>query len=66
MNDAAGNDWRKVWLPIQSKEIMSIAPDPFDPARFFVGTSGEGVYVYRDAPVPRPVTGSGEITAGSK
>lgn len=66
VNDVAGNEWRKIWLPIQSKEIMSIASDPFDPTRFFVGTSGEGVYVYRDAPFARLAAGSGALAAGSK
>ncbi|MEO8033994.1 MAG: YCF48-related protein [Acidobacteriota bacterium] len=42
-------DWLSLSLPSRTAEVSSIAPDPFDPKRFYVGTLGEGVYVYEGA-----------------
>ncbi len=39
-------DWVTLPLPGRSTEVTAIAPDPFVPDRIYVGTLGEGVYVY--------------------
>jgi photosystem II stability/assembly factor-like uncharacterized protein len=39
-------EWLSLSLPSRTAEVSSIAPDPFDPRRFYVGTLGEGVYIY--------------------
>jgi photosystem II stability/assembly factor-like uncharacterized protein len=37
--------WGELVLPTQGTEVTTIAPDPFRD-RFYVGTVGEGVYIY--------------------
>ncbi|HSP13802.1 MAG TPA: hypothetical protein VLV78_03505 [Thermoanaerobaculia bacterium] len=39
------SDWLQLVLPSQNTEVTTIAPDPFSD-RFYVGTVGEGVFVY--------------------
>ncbi len=60
-------DWLELTLPTQNTEVTAIAPDPFTD-RYYVGTVGEGVYVYdgktrryvaRQLPEEEPVTTSG-------
>jgi len=50
--DAA--DWRTIVLPSRNAEVTAVAPDPFQRTRFYVGTQGEGVYVY-DGPTQKYV-----------
>jgi hypothetical protein len=33
-------------LPLRGTEITSVVPDPFSRDRYFLGTLGEGVWVY--------------------
>lgn len=40
------DDWLSLSLPSRTAEVSSIAPDPFDSKRFYVGTLGEGVYIF--------------------
>lgn len=44
----AGNesDWLELTLPSRNTEVTSIAPDPFAKDRYYVGTLGEGVFVW--------------------
>jgi photosystem II stability/assembly factor-like uncharacterized protein len=44
--DPAGNDWRTLAPPTRHTEVTAIALDPFVADRYFVGTQGEGVWVY--------------------
>ncbi|HEY3056289.1 MAG TPA: hypothetical protein VGK31_10205 [Thermoanaerobaculia bacterium] len=39
------SDWLQLVLPSQNTEVTTIVPDPFND-RFYVGTVGEGVFVY--------------------
>jgi len=39
------SEWLQIVLPSQNTEVTTIAPDPFSD-RFYVGTVGEGVFVY--------------------
>ena len=40
------SDWQSIALPSRNAEVTTVAPDPFSRKRFYVGTLGEGVYVY--------------------
>lgn len=39
-------DWLALTLPTRHTDVSSIAPDPFRPDRYYVGTAGQGVWVY--------------------
>jgi streptogramin lyase len=41
------SEWRAFPLPSRTAEVTSIALDPFDAERLYVGTLGEGVFVYQ-------------------
>ncbi len=41
----AETEWLQITLPVQNTEVTTVAPDPFS-ERFYVGTVGEGVFVY--------------------
>jgi len=61
-------EWMSLALPSATTEVTAIAPDPFSTDRFYVGTLGEGVFVYEGKPrkyVSRPVEGASAIIAGS-
>ncbi len=58
VGDANGADWRELTLPAKNTEVTSVAPDPFSLERYYVGTLGEGVFVFegkmrRHVPPPR-------------
>jgi hypothetical protein len=55
MSDASDPDWKTIVLPSRNAEVTTVAPDPFQRTRFYVGTLGEGVYVY-DGPPQKYVT----------
>ena len=40
------NEWRAFPLPSRTAEVTSIALDPFEADRLYVGTLGEGVFIY--------------------
>ncbi|HEX3579172.1 MAG TPA: hypothetical protein VHY33_11475, partial [Thermoanaerobaculia bacterium] len=40
------SDWRSFPLPSWTAEVTSVALDPFDTARLYVGTIGEGIFIY--------------------
>ena len=50
MSDATANEWLAFSLPSRTAEVTTVMPDPFDPHHVYVGTMGEGVYVY-DGPI---------------
>jgi hypothetical protein len=39
-------EWRSFPLPSWTAEVTSVALDPFDTARLYVGTLGEGIFIY--------------------
>jgi Uncharacterized protein related to plant photosystem II stability/assembly factor len=39
-------DWRSFPLPSRTAEVTSVALDPFDKERLYVGTLGEGIFIY--------------------
>ncbi len=60
------SDWLQLVLPSQNTEVTTIVSDPFID-RFYVGTVGEGVFVYdgktqryvRHEATPTSATGAG-------
>ncbi|HYK03721.1 MAG TPA: hypothetical protein VE974_18325 [Thermoanaerobaculia bacterium] len=38
--------WMELTLPTRNAEVTSVSPDPFTRERYYVGTLGEGIYVY--------------------
>jgi photosystem II stability/assembly factor-like uncharacterized protein len=46
VGDATEADWLELTLPSRHTEVTSIAPDPHKRDRYYVGTLGEGVFVY--------------------
>ena len=55
----SNSDWQTIVLPSRNAEVTTVAPDPFLSSRFYVGTLGEGVYVY-DGPTQRYVARRGD------
>ncbi|MGZ7077978.1 MAG: WD40/YVTN/BNR-like repeat-containing protein [Thermoanaerobaculia bacterium] len=50
MADASGPDWKTIVLPSRNAEVTTVAPDPFQRTRFYIGTQGDGVWVYEGPP----------------
>lgn len=44
--DPKDRDWLSLSLPTRNTEVTTIARDPFNAQRYYVGTLGEGVYIY--------------------
>lgn len=62
------SEWQQLTLPMQGTEITSISPDPFT-SRYYVGTTGGGVFIYEGATVryvqrDTEPAGGGVVTAG--
>ena len=39
-------DWSELTLPLRNTDVTTITPDPFTPDRYYLGTLGEGVWVF--------------------
>jgi photosystem II stability/assembly factor-like uncharacterized protein len=46
VSDASAAEWLELTLPSRNTEVTAIAPDPWVANRTYVGTMGEGVFVY--------------------
>ncbi|MFZ2490931.1 MAG: YCF48-related protein [Thermoanaerobaculia bacterium] len=44
--------WQELVLPTMHTEVTSVAADPFAPSRYYVGTLGEGVFVFEGRMAP--------------
>jgi photosystem II stability/assembly factor-like uncharacterized protein len=62
-------EWSELTLPTRGTEITSVVPDPFTRDRYYLGTLGEGVWVYegktqryvaREPQTRAQVTGGGQ------
>ncbi|HEY0140069.1 MAG TPA: hypothetical protein VGF48_04180 [Thermoanaerobaculia bacterium] len=40
------SEWHELSLPSRNTEVTAVVPDPFTRDRYYVGTLGEGVYIY--------------------
>lgn len=63
VGDPEAADWMSMTLPSRTAEVTSVAADPFDKQRYFVGTLGEGVYVYEGATTKYTQSTSSAVTA---
>ena len=60
-------EWSELTLPGRNTEVTSIVPDPFSRDRYYVGTVGEGVFVYEGKPsryVPRAAESRAHLSGG--
>ena len=39
-------DWQLLSLPVEDRAVASVVSDPFHPTRLFLGTNGQGVFIY--------------------
>ena len=63
--DPKENDWGSLAPPTRHTEVSAIALDPFAPDRYYVGTQGEGVWVYQGKMSPYvPQTATAAVTVG--
>ncbi|HEX8252259.1 MAG TPA: YCF48-related protein [Thermoanaerobaculia bacterium] len=46
VGEPADGQWMELILPTRNTEVTSVVPDPFMRERYYVGTLGEGVYIY--------------------
>jgi len=63
------SDWMSLSLPSRTAEVTAITADPFDVNRFYVGTLGEGVYVYEGKTqkyIAKKAEPEGTLAAGSR
>jgi len=62
--DGSGSDWQSISLPSRNAEVTAVAPDPFSTSRFYVGTLGEGVFIYNGPTQKYVARGTTEAAAG--
>lgn len=69
VGEPSESEWSELMLPLRGTEITSVVPDPFSRDRYYLGTLGEGVWVYegkmrryvaREAQNRAPVAGGGQ------
>ena len=47
MSGLRGEAWRSLSLPVRSTDVISVTADPFSSRRLFVGTGGQGIFIYQ-------------------
>lgn len=50
VGEPAEDGWLELTLPVSNAEITAIVPDPFTRDRYYVGTFGEGLFVFDGKP----------------
>jgi photosystem II stability/assembly factor-like uncharacterized protein len=50
IGEPSAREWDRLELPIRNTDVSSIVPDPFQRERYYVGTFGQGVFVYESKP----------------
>jgi photosystem II stability/assembly factor-like uncharacterized protein len=46
VGEPSESEWLELTLPSRNTEVTAVTPDPFTRERYYVGTLGEGVFVY--------------------
>lgn len=46
IGEPASAEWSELTLPSRNTEVTAVVPDPFTRDRYYVGTLGEGIFVY--------------------
>jgi photosystem II stability/assembly factor-like uncharacterized protein len=62
-------DWNELTLPSSNTEVASVVPDPFTRDRYYVGTLGDGVFVYEGKMrryVAREAANSAQLSGGAQ
>ena len=62
IGEPAEIEWSELTLPSRNTEVTAVSPDPFTGNRYYVGTLGEGVFVY-EGKARRVVAKPGESRA---
>jgi len=74
VSDSTRDEWNELTLPSRNTEVTSVVSDPHALDRYYVGTLGEGIFVYegkamrakpRIVPTVREGTGGAGATAGA-
>ena len=68
VGEPAESGWLELTLPVNNAEITSIVPDPFTRDRYYVGTFGEGLFVFDGKPrrIPTKTAGGGAAPAAAQ
>jgi len=69
VGEPADSDWRELTLPASNTEITSVVPDPYTRERYYVGTLGDGIFVYEGKSkryVAHEREASAQLAPGSK
>jgi photosystem II stability/assembly factor-like uncharacterized protein len=62
-------EWHQLTLPSSNTEVASVVPDPFTRDRYYVGTLGDGVFVYEgkmNRYVAKAREASAQLTGGAQ
>ncbi|MFP5246544.1 MAG: hypothetical protein ACLGH0_07595, partial [Thermoanaerobaculia bacterium] len=59
-------EWRELTLPANNTDVTSVVPDPFLRDRFYVGTLGDGVFVYEGKMRKYVAQNRAQVAPGSK
>ena len=46
VGEPVDGQWNQLTLPASSTDVASVVPDPFIRDRYYIGTLGDGVFVY--------------------
>jgi photosystem II stability/assembly factor-like uncharacterized protein len=63
------DSWRLLALPVRSTEIVSVAADPFSRGLLFVGTGGQGIFIYHgnlEKEAPADAAAADHFAGGTK
>lgn len=69
VGEAGESQWSELILPVANTEVTAVVPDPFTRDRYYVGTLGDGVFVYQGKMrrhVLRAAQRSGAVAPGAK
>lgn len=58
--------WRTLPLPMLSNQVATVAADPFRTQRVYLGTIGQGVFIWDEGEQPSMTHGASHIGGGSK
>jgi photosystem II stability/assembly factor-like uncharacterized protein len=64
IGEPADEMWSELTLPSRNAEVTSVVPDPFSRDRYYIGTLGEGIFVY-EGKTRRLTARPGELRAQS-
>lgn len=69
VGEPADEQWSELTLPLRNTDVTAVVPDPFTRERYYVGTLGDGIFVYEGKMgryVAREKENRAQLTPGSK